>query len=212
MATKGDRGDGVQRVAAPDMDRPDRQSGDRIATETAQRAVPIPKSNVPEATPRAISGAPSLEQMRGGGLADFVLGQPSTRPEEPMTSGMNMGPGMGMEALANPPQTEDEFEQLLEYMVRNYQDADSAQALAEMRGGAAGSQPSLPADPLAAPPAEPEMPMDLGEEAFLDFEYEEDLGPATSEEEASFATGEPTAVEGGEPAEAPAPTEPAVAE
>lgn len=59
-----------------------------------QRAVPMAGAQpLPPAAPTG-GGAPQAPAYAGGGFAD-----PSTRPNEPITTGVNIGPGAGSEAL-----------------------------------------------------------------------------------------------------------------
>ncbi len=69
--------------------------GKRVAQERAQQAVPLaPAPTAPPAAPQApIPAAPMP-----GSFGDFL--RPTERDQEPLTSGIDSGPGPGSEALA----------------------------------------------------------------------------------------------------------------
>lgn len=68
--------------------------GARIAQERAQQAVPL--AAPPRPAPPPVTG-PALAAPAPGGLGDFL--RPTERPNEPLTSGIDSGPGPGSEAL-----------------------------------------------------------------------------------------------------------------
>ena len=67
----------------------------------------------------------------GGGLS--FLEQPSTRPGEPVTEGLDVGPGGGRDALQNPEPPEDLREIVLDYIVRTTSNQAAAEMLQEIR-------------------------------------------------------------------------------
>jgi len=70
--------------------------GDKVAMEDAQRAIPL--ENTAGVQNQMAQGAP--QGLPPSGLPS--LGGPTARPNEPITSGIAIGPGAGPEALANP--------------------------------------------------------------------------------------------------------------
>jgi hypothetical protein len=204
-----------QKIQAPDLDRPDVQYGDVSQMAEAQRAV-----RVPTASPTAGSGGggaqapaarplPALSELQaGGGLPGFMTA-PTALPDQPITTGMELGAGPGPEALQTQRGIEDDFEALLEYFVNNYGDLAATETLAEMRGGSAGSPPAASPVPAAFEPPvaldvseETELSQDLAaSEDFTDMDFEEDEAPAgeVPEDEAVAAPVD----EGGEAAPAP---------
>lgn len=209
-----------QTIAAPDLDRPDITFGQRKEFEDAQRAVPLPVAAQPGGggggAPAGIGGGlPSLAELQGGGgLPGFLTGADSARPDEPLTTGLPVGPGAGPEALSTPPFVQDDFEALLEYFARNYGDVDAVETLNEMRGGQQGIPPVGIAD-LAFNELAEEPIDDLDEEIqpleaesdFVDFEDELDEAPAdVADEDEDLDEDELADVAEEAPAEA-APTE-----
>lgn len=133
----------------PDLDRPDVQYGDRQAAEQAQRAVPIQRQPRPQVAPRA--GTPL--SRRGPQLPDFMFEQTS-RPDEPVTAGLDMGAGPGSEALSTPPQP-DMRVQILEYLASRYNNQDALRMRNEIVTGKKNvQQPAmLPEAPLEDDPS-----------------------------------------------------------
>lgn len=126
------RTDGVQAIKSENVsDRADMQQGDRKAIEQAQAIAPLGKSNVgrtPGKTPSPTSAGAASAQP-----PSFLFDEPSIRPNEPTTTGMDMGPGAGSDILANPPPNNDPRMDVLQYLVLNYGNQDAAQMLAELK-------------------------------------------------------------------------------
>lgn len=102
------------RTDLPVKAAPSEQYGQRVAQEEAQRAVPMgrpgpePMAGPPAGRP---AGVPSPREL-GSIFAD------TDRPDEPITSGSALGPGLGPEALLDPIEQErrQDAEQLRQYM------------------------------------------------------------------------------------------------
>lgn len=78
---------------------PSEQYGSRVAQEDAQRAVPLgPPPGPAGATPPTPTGPPPPAPGAGGDPL-----RPTDRPAEPITSGLESGPGPGPAALGLPP-------------------------------------------------------------------------------------------------------------
>lgn len=100
--TDGPMGGGSQPVRAPSGGA----YGERQELEQLQQAAPV------AASPGGVaSGAPTDV------AADVIgLGEPSQRPDEPVTAGAAMGAGPGLESLGLPNQPGDDMKALLPYL------------------------------------------------------------------------------------------------
>lgn len=96
-----------------DLSRPDKQVqkglpfGRRQVVQEGLESVPIPRESPPPASPvgRGESGgAPGSARSQAPGLPDLLalLARPTARPDEPITSGLPVGPGPGSEATTQP--------------------------------------------------------------------------------------------------------------
>lgn len=150
----------VQPIRTPPItSSPDLQVGQGQALTDAQRIARLGTGGGASPPPRP-AGAP----LAPGPLPAHLIG-PSNRPGEPVTTGMDMGPGAGSEALNAQPNTPDQREQVLMYLMQNFGNDSAARMLASMRAerqtppapsmGPAG----VPAAPTAPPaPPEPSTP------------------------------------------------------
>lgn len=121
--------------------------------EDAQRAVPIGNAPAIPAAPAPRGAPPSLQEMRGQPVPDGFFEQPSSRPGEPETAGLDMGAGPGSELLANPPVTPTEANAVLQYVAgiaERFSSQDAADILSAYQAPAA---PEPVAAPVPAPPA-----------------------------------------------------------
>jgi hypothetical protein len=84
-----------------------------------------------------------------------VTQQPSGRPNEPITAGMNMGPGPGADVLSQPPA--DDREAVLSFLATMYGNQDALEMLRGIRdqSAAASAVPAGPAQLSAAPQIAP---------------------------------------------------------
>lgn len=152
----------TQPVQVPNVnDSTDLTYGDRQKLEAAQRQAPIGRQrepNIPSAPP-GVTGS-----MRPRQLSDALVNLPSTRQDEPLTQGMDIGPGAGSEVLAPPPPQNDK-ELVLQWLVDMFQDESANQMLQQMRQPAPEPQP-MPAPPQPQPvdsqePPQPEISGDF---------------------------------------------------
>ena len=143
---------GVQPIRSPDIDQPGLQYGDRQMLTEAQRIAPLPqasKAGGAERT-RGVTGLPAS----GASLPLWLIESPSNRPNEPVTAGLDMGPGPGSEVLANPQPSTDEREIILEALYATYGNRQALEELQKMRGERAQSSlPSVPRPPAGLIPA-----------------------------------------------------------
>lgn len=70
--------------------------GQGVALEQAQQAAPLPQEPGPP-SPADVQAAASAMPFPPGGIGD-----PSARPNEPLTAGLGVGAGPGPEVLARP--------------------------------------------------------------------------------------------------------------
>jgi len=145
------RSERTQPVREPDIDEPDLQYGDRQALTESQKIAPVPAA----AAARRTEPRPTGEPLRRGVLPEWLFSMPSANPEEPITAGMDMGPGPGSEALALQQIPDDVREQTLSYLANIYGNADAKMVLAQLRAeraraaGPVMGGPALPATPTA---------------------------------------------------------------
>lgn len=136
-----------QAVAAPKQaGNLDRQYGDTKEAIEGQKIAPIREGQGP---------LPDLGQLRGplkgsGGLPGALFSQPTTRPDEPFTQGLDLGAGAGPEVLNSPGTGVDKRELVLEYLANNYDNQDAIALLRGIRQERMAQQPAAVA--LAAPP------------------------------------------------------------
>lgn len=98
---------GAPRVATPTIPNvaPANQYGEATKLQAAQQAVPM---GPPPSAPNPPAGGPGggaaeSPQLLAGGLGDFA--RPTERPNEPVTHGINSGPGPGLTPAATVPTT-----------------------------------------------------------------------------------------------------------
>lgn len=85
--------------------------GERQASEESQRAVPLPDANAQFQQTLAAAQAHDFQPVG--------LGQPSSRPDEPLTAGMPIGAGAGPESanlIYNAPTTDPDLMTLAGYV------------------------------------------------------------------------------------------------
>ena len=165
------------------------QYGDVQAAQASQRAVPIPNAPRPQARPQNLApgaGGPAP-------LPDHIFGMPSSRPEEPVTDGLGIGPGRGPEALATQDvDEEDDREVVLRWLTEVAGNADARDMLDEIRSQKAQRRMAMSAP---APAPMPMAPIDMATEgAPSSPEMDEQLPPAAqpaAEEDDEFAEQEP---------------------
>lgn len=185
---------------APDMDRPDRQYGDRKNAEQAMQVAPIPKQSSPKMSPRGQGGGGGAPlPARGSDPMPNFLFEGSSRPGEPVTSGLPMGPGAGPDALQTPAQ-QDVRLAVLEHLYRNFDNQDALRMRNEIITGQKQEQvgPMMPqapvdTDPMLRPDEDEVVPQELyvaGEE-----DTEDEFDDYLPDEEIDT---EPTEMEPGE--------------
>lgn len=173
------RTDGDDLKRTPGLQNSDLQQGDVSRLEQAQGIAPRAKS--PGVAPAASS--PSRRGAGGSGASLDLFNMPSANPNEPVTSGLDVGPGLGSDSLTSVPKDEDDL--LIGYLERlayGFNSKVAVETLTEMRTGPApDARPLAPqappqTQPMAPPmgsPAQPEPEEDL--ELFS--EDEEDIAP-----------------------------------
>lgn len=159
------RTDGKQPVASPGLKDPSVQYGDRQKLEAGQRLAPIPDNRSPRPSPALTGGRRRLEgEARGGSpLPRFLTQLPTARPGEPITTGIDMGPGQGVDALQASDAGEDIREITLEYLARTYGNRDAIEMLSQIRAeraAAAVPAPGTPAPIGGGLPSTPELPVE----------------------------------------------------
>ena len=145
----------AQKVATPRLSGSDLQYGDVQRLQAAQKVAPLPEGvpqpKVPRVQPQPVG--------RTETLPPWLFESESTRPNEPVTTGLSSGPGAGPEALrlATPPQ--DPREVVLQYLYETFDNEDALQMLTELRAargtrGTQGAQsaPQTPQTPPRTPP------------------------------------------------------------
>lgn len=184
----------------PTLDREDLQYGDIQAIEDAKGRVPIPTS-AGALRQRLPQGGPGMqgEAATEKSLPPWLYEMGSNRPGAPMTTGLDIGPGAGPEALQSN-DTEDVRELVLAYLSRNYANEDASKMLQEIQLSRAQTRtpfPGAPAPTPLQPPAAQPKPV-LDDEGAISLEQPEQMAEPMN---ASPAVAEETPVE--EPTEAP---------
>ena len=177
-------------------DSPDLQHGDGKRLQDAQRAAPIRRGQ------GGGTQLPELTQVRPTrnttGLPTELFTKPTTRPTEPLTTGMDIGIGAGSEALRSRPGGVDKRELVLEYLANNYDNQDAYQMLQAIREerrqqAMAAQAPTIAGGaPVGVPPVEQQP--GGGEELDGDFGAGGDM-PAEGGDD-SYFEGEPLDAEG----------------
>jgi hypothetical protein len=152
------RDEKVQPIREPDIDNPDLQYGDRSRLTAAQRMARLPAGGQPRQTPPSTGGQPAPGTQPQ--LPAFIFDSPSAFPEQPVTAGLDMGPGPGSEVLASQQPPPDIREQTLMYLANGSYggppNPDAQQALAQLRNDrAAAAMPPLQPAPAIVPPTAP---------------------------------------------------------
>lgn len=109
-----------QAIKSPNVqDSTDLQVGDRERIRQGQKVQSLSRTPPPRvsAPPR---GSPSPAGGGAGSLPDFLTEMPTNRPDEPLTSGMDMGPGSGSDILGVPPPSDDPRVIALERYAREF--------------------------------------------------------------------------------------------
>ena len=118
----------------------DLQVGDRQKLENAQRIAPLGRLRPPR-----VAAVTPPESGGSAALPEHLFSGPTSRPGEPITAGMDFGPGPGSEAITPPPPETDQ-EIVLDFLAREFNDQAAAQMLSEIRNARA-----VPDEPMEAP-------------------------------------------------------------
>lgn len=123
------RSERTQPIREPDIDNPDLQYGDRERLSEAQKIARLPGG---QTTPPPGTVLPRGTPIRQGGLPPWMFAGPSSFPDEPVSAGLDIGPGPGSEALALQQSPEDIREQTLMYLANFYGNPEAKQDLARL--------------------------------------------------------------------------------
>lgn len=143
------------------QDGTDLSQGDRAKLEAGQRIAPL--RSAPTAHIDASQGGrPMGGGMGGGGMPpEHLMAVPTTRPGEPETEGLALGPGAGPEVLT-PPEPDGEMEEFLQAMVSLTGDASIAQMMDDHRefktwkaDRSRTPMPTTAQGPVGKPPSSP---------------------------------------------------------
>lgn len=146
------RNERTQPVREPDIDQPDLEYGDRQRLAAAQRLAPLPQASVPSSQrPRLRGETPSRS---GGRLPPWLFETPTSFPDEPVTAGLDMGPGPGSDALALQQPPEDVREQTLAYLAQFFDNPEAQMALAQLRNERAKASAPRVLEPMRTRPEE----------------------------------------------------------
>ena len=150
----------VQPIREPDIDDPSLQYGDRKNLGEAQRIAKLANAG----GQRRLTGQPG-EGPRSRKLPPWIFEGDSTRPGEPGSTGLAMGPGLGPEALMAQAPSPDVREVVLTYLRDMYQNEEANQALSKLFEERAGSFAAGPMTPeQMAAPTSPSLPDPMAEE------------------------------------------------
>ena len=160
----------VQAVKVPNVGTsPDLQYGDRQRLEAAQRIAPIGKggtSGTPGTPATGSTQGVTGQAASGQGLPPWLVNMPSNRPDEPVTTGLDMGIGPGSEVLASQMPNADIREGILTALYTTYNNVDALRDLQALRNERVASQAPLavPAAPTpqTGPPAQTTPPPTSG--------------------------------------------------
>lgn len=137
----------------PGLDNPDMQYGDVGRLRDSMRMFP-PGGGEPQP-----AGSPKPQTKPGGApvggpgaMPGFLMSEPSARLEEPVTAGMDVGPGAGSEALMSPNPSPDLREMVLEYLYWTYQNKDAYDMLHQLREEKASTVRQGPVPPPISRP------------------------------------------------------------
>lgn len=214
------RSDAAQPIrTARVSDAEDLTHGDRQKLEAAQRIAPLGRPQTAPIEQGRPRGGNAARAGGGGGgmpmqIPEYIFSKPSTRPDEPETEGLEMGPGAGPEVLGAISEPETEQEIALQFLVDTFQDEAAYNMLNEIRSARVQPEPELPTpdiSPVALTESVPSeeggsdrtlLPLgaptdDMSDEDSLSFgdEGEEDLAPTAAEAGGEAPTGDE---EGGE--------------
>lgn len=170
----------AQKVAVPNVsDAEDLNQGDKQRLEAAQRLAPVPGGKGPVSGFRRGQNRGAAVLTGEEQLPPSIFTEPSKRPGQPSSAGLDMGAGPGSEILPQPP-PKDDRELILEYYQDLYSNGAAAQWLAELRQPPAEVPVPNPS-PIPTPTQEP-----LPEDDVIDFDADieaERSGIPTEEEE-----------------------------
>lgn len=173
------RTDGNEPPRTPNVSGSDLRYGDRQMLEQGQSIAP--RGKAPSVAPSGTSSSP-----RGAGGAGPILDQiarsKSNRQGEPITAGMDGGPGPGSDSLMAPP-PQDENDLLASYLERlafGFNSKVAVETLTEMRTGRAPE--ARPIQPRPAPQQQQPAPQQPTEEEDLELFADEELEAEASEE------------------------------
>ena len=162
------RTDGRQAIKSPNVqDSTDLSVGDgeRIRQgQQVQRLSETPSPSV-SAPPR---GSPSSAAGGGAGIPPLAFEMESKRPDEPLTSGMDMGPGSGADVLTTMPDPEDPRILALERYARLNNNPTAQRYLDRIY------RPQTPTPETVAAPAPMEETAPPMEDDFAEESFEED--------------------------------------
>lgn len=128
------------RTTQPPKAAPGQPYGEAKAQLDAQRAIPLSRTPAPGGSPGPPSTAALAGMLGGGGPVSVPpLNSPSTRPNEPITSGLSTGPGPGPEALKYPAQASEDDQMLavLRGLHQAFPNSDIARLISELTARAA---------------------------------------------------------------------------
>ena len=145
----------TQPINVPNVqDSEDLTHGDRQRLEAGMRVQGVGRQRTPQMqAPTGRSRIPSPGQA--GPPPDYLMSSPSTRPLEPETTGLDVGPGPGREVLQNPTPPDDIRILALERYARIYDNPDAKQMLNTVFKRQA--QPAPVPAPMTAPGTAPEI-------------------------------------------------------
>lgn len=145
----------------PGLENPDVEYGDVSKMRDALKIQGINPGRPQLDTSLHQTGAPT----RNDQLPDFVTGAPSARPGEPITAGMDGGPGPGRDVLESASGAPDLRETTLEFLSLAFGNNEAASMLEEYRATKAqpamggGLEPAPPAGPMSMAPTLDETDM-----------------------------------------------------
>lgn len=125
--------------ATPGLKDSDLRHGDVQKLEQGQKIAPLAKS--PSVAPPT---SPSPSRGAGGaGIPPSVFNSESTRGEEPVTAGLDVGGGPGSEALMAQPEQDDPRQAVLQFLAARGNPVAQA-TLMDSRAGISGQPPTPP--------------------------------------------------------------------
>jgi hypothetical protein len=188
-----------QPLRSPNVqDSTDLPVGSREQILQGQRIAPLGRTPSPRvdgsrlAEISTANAAPPMSDVRGGGgIPDWLTDMPTNRADEPLTAGMDQGPGAPADPLMREPA--DDREALLQWLARG----GNQDALDTLSGYRDAQRP--PDQPPIEPAPVARIPDDAVEDITLDDGLGEEEGLATEEEPVEAGESNPAA-----PVETPA--------